>query len=122
MRQEKRRFTRVPFAVTAQMLVSGVSYRSDVVHGLSMGGCLLPVSANPEPGSPCRVTIELSGSAQALTVQVEGNVVRCGPDGVAVSFTRIDPDSLFHLKNIIRHNSRDPDRVDRELEDHLGIL
>jgi hypothetical protein len=53
---------------------------------------------------------------------IEGEISRCDPGAVAVKFTRIDIDSLFHLHNIIRYNSPDPDKVEKEIHEHPGLL
>lgn len=122
MSEEKRRFTRVPFKVEAELKIDDVTYRSDDITNLSVGGCLLPIQANCEAGAKCHVTIRLGGTSSDLSVAVEGKVLRAGPDAVAIKFTGVDVDDLFHLQNIVRYNSSDPDAVEREIRDHFGIV
>jgi hypothetical protein len=55
-------------------------------------------------------------------VDVEGEIVRKDSEMAAIRFTRIDPDSLFHLRNIVRYNASDPDRVEDEIEQHPGLI
>lgn len=114
MNQEKRRFTRVPFGVKAEMLLENLLYNAEELLNLSVGGCLLPIKADFSPGTPCLIRILLSGTNNDLSVKVEGEVIRCDGDGVAVKFTYIDPDSLFHLQRIIRYNASDPEEVEKE--------
>ena len=121
MPDERRRFSRIPFSVKAEMTAKNVLYGAEEINNLSIGGCVLSVTADLEPGTECRVRILLSGTNSELNVRVKGVVVRCGPGGVAVKFTSIDPDSLFHLRNIIRYNSPDPDAVEKEILDHPGL-
>ncbi|MBN1842088.1 MAG: PilZ domain-containing protein [Deltaproteobacteria bacterium] len=120
MSEEKRRFTRVPFKVHVQLTVDDVSYSAEEISNLSVGGCLLPISGDLEAGAQCHVRIVLSGTTRELTIGTDGKIVRCTPDAVAVEFVRIDPDSLFHLQNVVRYNSPDPDAVEAELRKHLS--
>jgi hypothetical protein len=122
MSEEKRRFTRVPFKVEAELIIEDVTYRSDDISNLSVGGCLLPIQVNCEAGAKCHVKIRLGGTSSELTVAVEGKVLRAGPDNVAIKFTGVEVDDLFHLQNIVRYNSSDPDAVEREIRDHFGIV
>ena len=55
-------------------------------------------------------------------VKVKGSIVRCDRGTVAIKFTHIDPDSLFHLQKIAQYNSPDPDRTEQELQEHPGIV
>ncbi len=122
MENQKRRFTRVPFKVAAKLEAGGGRFEVDEIFNLSVGGCLLPVTAILAPGTECCVTIMLSGVSSEMNVQADGEIVRSCDGEVAVKFTRIEPDSLFHLQNIILHNSTDTDMVEREIRDHPGLI
>ena len=122
MPEEKRRFTRIPFRVKAEMTVNDVLYSAEEISNLSVGGCLLPIRADLEPGSVCHVRILLTGTSSELSVRVDGEVMRCDPGAIAIKFTHIDPESLLHLHNIVRHNSLDPDVVEREIRDQPRLL
>lgn len=123
MSDEKRRFTRIPFQVNAKITINDVSYNVDNLSNLSIGGCLLPINANLEPGTDCHLKIVLSGTSSELGINIGGTIRRCGSETIAVKFTNIDPDSLFHLKNIIRYNTPDSGKIiDREISEHPGII
>ena len=122
MSDEKRRFTRVPFKVEAELKVGDTLYRTDDITNLSVGGCLLSLQANCEVGATCQVLIRLGGTNSELTVTMEGTVLRKTADTVAIKFTGVDVDSLFHLQNIVRYNASDPDAVEREIRDHFGVV
>lgn len=121
MPSEKRRFTRIPFNVGAELKTDKI-YRSDKILNLSVGGCLLPVDRHFEPGTQCSVRIYMLGAMSELSVEVKGVVVRCGEGTVAVKFTEVSPDSLFHLQHIVLYNSIDTDLIEEELERHPGLL
>ena len=122
MSDDKRRFTRVPFRVQAEITVDESSYDTKEIKNLSVGGCLLPVSAPLDVGAACHVKILLSGTSSELHIEVDAQVVRCDAGEVAVKFTGVDLDSFFHLQNIVRYNASDPDTVEEELRAHLGLV
>ncbi|MEZ4528323.1 MAG: PilZ domain-containing protein [Desulfobacterales bacterium] len=118
----KRRFTRVPFRAQTRIDIGGRTYAVGEIYNLAIGGCLLHFGTNAKIGTPCRLTIRLSESDEDISVHVKGEVVRSDSGMLAVKFIQIDPDSLFHLRNIIRYNARDAHKVEKEIETHPGIL
>lgn len=117
MTDEKRRFTRTPFKVRAEIKTSDALYRVAEISNLSIGGCLLPITADLEPGTVCQMNIILAGTDD-VRIRIKGKVVRSPPETIALQFNRIDMDSLFHLRNIIRYNAPDADAVDMEITKH----
>ena len=120
--EDKRRFTRVPFRMKTKMTIGDTEFGADEIRNLSIGGCLLPFEVPHAPGTACHIEILLNEEAPDLSVRVDGEIVRLDSGMTAVRFVRIDPDSLFHLRNIIRYNSSDPDMVEEEIEKHPGLL
>jgi len=120
--EDKRRFTRVPFKMKTKMTVGDTVFDADEICNLSIGGCLLPFDAPYADGTPCQVEILLNEEAPDMIVCVDGEIIRRDHGMIAVRFIRIDPDSLFHLRNIIRYNSSDPDMIEEEIEKHPGLL
>ncbi len=121
MTDEKRRFTRTPFKVRAEIETSDARYCAAEISNLSIGGCLLPIQADLEPGTVCRMKIILEGTGD-VCIRVEGKVVRSPPETVALQFHRIDRDSLLHLQNVIRYNAPDANAVDMEILKHPGLV
>ena len=122
MSEERRRFTRVPFKVKAEITLNEDSYIVDKINNLSVGGCFLPIVLDCAPKTACHVKISLTGSNNELSVDVDGTIIRSELEGTAVEFTMIDPDSLIHLQHIILYNSHDTDKVEQELKDHSGLI
>ncbi len=121
MPEEKRRFTRVPFRVSAEITADDFSCRAEEILNLSLGGCLLHVKADLEQGMECLLKIIMAGTISELSIQVKGEIMRCDAGAVAIKFTGIEPESLFHLRNIIRYNSTDYEVVEREIQAHSGL-
>jgi len=122
MTDEKRRFSRIPFKIKAEMAVNDVIYRVEELSNLSVGGCLFPITADLEAGTSCHVKILLIDTSSEMRIRIDAEIKRSDSRTVAVKFTRIDPDSLFHLQNIIRYNSPDADVVEKEFIEHPGII
>ena len=121
MNDENRRFSRIHFRVKAQLHINNKIFSAPELSNLSIGGCLLPLAVDIPPGTACLLKIILEGTIEETSVQVEGEVVRSTPDGIALKFLRIEPDSLFHLQNIILYNSPDADTIEHEISRHPGL-
>jgi hypothetical protein len=116
-----RRFTRVPFPVAAELRIGAAVYPDLEIIDLGVGGCRLAQKEGFAAGTACDIVIDLSGAEGSLKIAASGEVIRSGPDGTAVQFTAMDPDSLFHLKNVVRYNCADPDRLEDEFARHPGL-
>ena len=121
MNEEKRRFSRIAFTYDVDIEIEGKRFRTDRILNLSVGGCLLPLEEVFEKGTECRFSLSLAGISTDINIEVFGHIQRCEEGLVAVRFARIDPDSLFHLQNIIRYNAPDADVIEEEITRHPGL-
>jgi len=96
-------------------------YSSDKINNLSVGGCLLPVEMDAVKGTKCRLKILLNDNDGGLSVRIKGEIFRCEFGSVAIKFTEIEPDSLFHLQNIVRYNYPNADKIEQEFSNHPGL-
>jgi hypothetical protein len=117
--EEKRKFTRVLFRTQIRILSASSSFVANTLRNISLGGAFIETTYQLPEGAPCALEIDLTGPASLLRVQVEGDVVRCENDGIAVKFTKIDLDSLIHLRHLIKVHAEDPDTINNEYEGHL---
>lgn len=122
MEQQNRKFSRVPFRVEATLRTNDGLYSSTPISNLAVGGCLLDMKGDFSVGTPCELTIELAAAEYPIRVVVSGEIVRSDDKGLAVKFSGTDPDSLHHLKNIIRYNNPDPEAVEQEFLNHPGLF
>jgi hypothetical protein len=122
MPEEKRRFTRVRFNMAAELTVNNNVISFSSVENLSVGGCLLVTTVRLEVGANCLFWLPLEHENPDLGVEVFGEIARCNGESVSVRFTKITPESLFLLHNIIRFNAPDPDKIDNEISEHPGIM
>ncbi|MBI5569546.1 MAG: PilZ domain-containing protein [Desulfomonile tiedjei] len=119
MPEEKRKFTRVPFSTKVGLTVDDHTIFANEMRNVSLGGALVLTAESLPPGTVCQLDIELIGPASLLCIRVEGEVLRCDPDGMAIKFTRIDLDSLIHLSHLIKICASDPELIDLEYTHNL---
>lgn len=119
MNQEKRRFSRIFFDVGAKLTVGEETFQVKRLANLSIGGCLLEIDNDIQPGSKC--TLKLLLSRMAPPVEIGGKVLRGGDGEASIVFTSIDPENLFHLQNIVRYNAEDPDVIEEEINQRPGL-
>jgi len=118
---DKRRFSRIEFRMAAELTVNETVYPFAQINNLSVGGCSLQTTVHFEAGLPCRFWLPFEAAAD-LGVEVYGEIIRSDGESVGVRFTRISPENLFHLQNLVRFNAPDPDRIDEEISEHPGLL
>ena len=122
MEKTKRKFSRIPLNFPATLIVAHTEvYDIHELANLSIGGCLVPLKEDLPEGTSCTITIRLTGGLGNTPVNIGGEVVRHDRDYVAIKFTRISPDNLGHLQNLIRYNAPDPDVIDKEIAQHPGL-
>lgn len=119
MPDEQRKFTRIPFSTKVGLTVGDQTIVANQLRNVSLGGAFVVTCEALPPGTTCQLDIELIGPASLLVIRIEGEVLRCDPDGMALKFTRIDLDSLIHLRHLIRICSGDPELIDLEFTKNL---
>jgi len=102
MAEEKRRSDRILSDMLAEITVDSTRYKVQQIVNLSVGGCLLEIKDNLPVGAECTIKILIDGTLQGLRVDANGEIVRNDAETVGIKFTRMDPDSRFHLQNIVR--------------------
>ncbi|HEX9078050.1 MAG TPA: PilZ domain-containing protein [Desulfuromonadaceae bacterium] len=109
-----RKFSRVPFRVTATISASDRQFQGNVSN-LSMRGMFLVTDERLPEGEPVDITMALAGTSPEITISFNGAVSRVADDGLGFFFDKIDLDSYTHLKNIIAYNIDDAEKVMEEI-------
>ncbi len=121
-RQEKREFIRVPFSTEVEIRFGDRSFRSSSGINISLNGLRIATEQPlPDTDSPCSVKILLRAFDHQVAIEALGRAVRAGDGHLAVEFTELDPDSYFHLRQLIVNNADDPARAEEEFDAHWGI-
>lgn len=110
--EERREKIRVDFAtkVTITTQKSKITVNGSS-NDLSLSGIFVKTNEDIPEGTQCEVEVWLTGMEEEIALKMQGYVVRKVKGGLAVAFETIDIDSYTHLKNIIRYNTDDPDKV-----------
>jgi hypothetical protein len=120
---EHRDFTRVSVSIEGTASTGGKFVSGSMVD-VSMKGGFLHCADALAAGTACDILMTLHGGVEDIPISVQGRVVRSDPNGMALEFTTIDPESLEYLRNLVRYNAgdeEDADRIDDELKDSLGL-
>lgn len=113
--EERRQYSRVPFAATACIMQGDRSVITELID-ISLNGLLVatPESYHLRSDVPCNVKIQLSDSA-AITMQV--TLVHSSDRALGFHCTSIDMDSITHLRRLIEINLEDPNAPERVLSE-----
>ena len=118
---DRRGFTRVPF----QVAVSLKSDHGTLVFGdiwdISLSGLYVTGTAQFPRGCSCEVDMELDGPEGKVHLHMRGRVARLDHGGMAIEFREMGLDSYLHLRNLVLYNTTEPDRLEKELKNHLGL-
>ncbi len=119
--RERRRFTRIDFATSIEIVVGSETVLPEPVFNVSVGGIMAHV---PEPLTPkitVTVRIRFEGVGKGgVFIEAVGEVIRSsaadrGGFNVAIHFIEMNDDSYHHLRKLVLYNSANPKRVEKEL-------
>lgn len=110
---DKREFTRIVFQTEVEVRAGG-DMVSGSLENLSLDGLFVRCGSGFAQSTEVGLTISLSGSTSALTIDLKGVVVRRDPDGMAIQFREMDLDSFIHLRNIVACNAGSDEEIERE--------
>jgi hypothetical protein len=115
-----RQFQRIKFVVKTDVEINGTSYEATLVD-ISLKGALVnfPHELHPEKGLPCRLTIHLNESDMKLPFV--GEVIHTHDNLTGIKFTKINIDSMIHLRRLLELNTANPDQVRSELNSFIGL-
>jgi len=112
MPTEKRTRTRVPVKFETIVSTGGQDIATQS-WDISLTG--MKCAGNPafRHNSPCTISLSLSPE---IVIKIEAVISRIDEDAVALSFSGLDEESFYHLKNLLQYNTRQPEIIEDELE------
>ncbi len=116
---DRRKFTRISLEVELTLLDGGSDVPVSGLRNISLGGAFVFTDEPPPMGSVCRAKISLIGPSSLLKIEADAEVVRVEDSGVGLDFSKIDLDSLMHLRHLVKVHSMDPETVDKEFAQNL---
>jgi hypothetical protein len=113
MDANRRRRSRVELNLPAGFLRRGGTNVPILICNISLKGLLAMPEAAIRTGETGQVRIAL---AQDAHIAIDSKVIRSDATGVAIDFMPMDEQSFLHLRNLVRYNAPDADRIDEELQ------
>ena len=111
MGNEKRKRTRVQLTMPV-IIIQGDKRIVTMTRDLSLKGMLTEPRDEIETGRPCSLSITLSSG---ITINLDAVAKDISSRGAAFDFIKMDEESFFHLYNLVRLHSANPDRVEKEI-------
>ncbi len=113
--QERRRFSRIPFHISAELIMTEGQSLVVEVADLSLHGVLIekPDTWYAPKGTEFTLALTLENSATKLDMSVA--VAHIDEDFIGFECKNIDLDSISHLKRLIELNLGNSEILNREL-------
>lgn len=118
MSAERREFSRVSVSFPVVFVPEGGEPLDGRIGDISVAGAFILTDAALPVGTRCSIVVHLMGD---VAIEGQGEVVRTGPDGVALELESLGLDSYEHLCNLVVYNAEDCDVVREEINAHSGI-
>jgi hypothetical protein len=104
---KERQFRRIPISYQVKVVAENRMIAYSTAINLSMGGLLVRGHEHLPVDTPCGVAILFGKGEPGRRVVARGTVVRSGPQGMAIAFSKaLDPNSEKSLRMLI--HSLDP--------------
>lgn len=113
-----RKFTRVPYTVTATITCGGRSFSGEVAN-MSLHGMLVRAPEMLNVDDAVEIVISMAGDDPEFRLTLSGIVVRSEEQSLGIKFEKMDVDSFMHLRRIVEFNSPDPGKVMGEFFDFI---
>ena len=113
---DKRRFSRVPFASTIQMVNAKGSWDVQLID-VSLKGILAAVPADWRTKIGDHYLVEMLTENEEATIRMEVSVAHIEGQRVGFRCEHIDLDSITHLRRLVELNLGNDEMLHRELTD-----
>lgn len=119
--ENHREFSRVEIKVQANIQAKGRAIVSRDTQDISMRGLFVSCEADWPIGTECEIHLLLEGQYPPVDLSVKGRVQRVTEDGMGLLFTEVGLEAYEHLHNLVMLNTHEPDKVEQEFKNHLGL-
>ncbi len=121
IKEDHREFSRVDIQIIAKVQAKGREMVSTGVHDVSMKGVFVKGRIDWTLGTECEIHLILEGQNPPVDINVKGRVQRVTEEGIALLFTEVGLEAYEHLHNLVLLNTDDPEKAEREFNNHLGL-
>ena len=122
---EKRKHTRLPIAIKAEIQLENGKICPGVTRNISFSGILAEIqkAENVQLGDLCNLTIFLADGQKEPSIEFECKVVRKEKAEIGFKYIAIiDVESYMHFKNLMVSNSKESAKLIEELKSNPGII
>lgn len=119
--KDHREFYRVDIQMQAKIQAKGAEIVFKGMHDVSMKGLSVKGKADWSIGTECEIHMILEGQNPPVNIEVKGRVQRITEEGIALLFTEVSLEAYEHLHNLVLLNTNDPEKAEREFNNHLGL-
>ncbi len=119
--EDHREFSRVNIKLHAKIMAKGKEIMSQDTHDVSMKGLFVNCDSDWPVGTECEIHLTLEGQDPPVDLEVKGRVQRVTESGMGLLFTEVSLEAYEHLHNLVMLNTHDPDKVEQEFKNHLGL-
>ncbi len=119
--KEGREFSRVDIKILAKITAKGQEVVFAGEHDVSMKGLFVKGKSDWAIGTECEIHLILEGQSPPVDIKVKGRVQRITEEGIAILFTEVGLEAYEHLHNLVLLNTDDPEKVEQEFDDHIGL-
>ena len=117
----QREFTRVPVHIWGTFKEGKREIVTAEITSLSLRGCYASTFEALPMDAQYPLTLFTEDDDSALHITVAARVVRSDQDGMGIEFTEMPLESYDHLRRMVLMNATDPERVEKEFRDHIGL-
>jgi hypothetical protein len=117
----QREFTRVPVHIWGTFRDGKRELVTAEVTSLSLRGCYASTFEALPAGEVHKLMLFTEDDSHALHITVQARVVRSDEDGMGIEFTEMPLESYDHLRKMVLLNATEPDKVEKEFRDHIGL-
>ena len=119
--EDHREFSRIDIKILAKVQAKGMEMVSADTHDVSMKGLFVEGKTDWPTGTECGIHLMLEGQNPPVDINVKGRVQRITEEGIALLFTEVSLEAYEHLHNLVMLNTDNPEKVEREFKNHLGL-
>lgn len=116
-----RDFTRVPVKIWAEISGADKTIPLCETRNVSVKGLYLVTAERLPLDTRCRVKLFLGEPSSPLRIVSDGRIAHVDDTGMGVELTGMDVDSFNHICRLVLYNSVDSERIEQELNQHLGL-
>lgn len=113
---ERRRFSRIPFDASAQVVSGNHTYETEI-NDISLKGVLVKRPPGMEPALNDKMRVVIHGLNDGFIISMDAQLEHIEKDFIGLKCTEIDIDSVTHLRRLVELNLGDASLLNRELSE-----